>query len=75
MDKFWILTKIQNIILFILILVLLSVSFPNLFSEADFLLSVQILITQFLNVSSPNFIALTKSNCVEINILTLIKKK
>lgn len=34
MDKFWILTKIQNIILFILILVLLSVSFPNLFSAA-----------------------------------------
>lgn len=43
--------------------------------EADFLLSAQILITQFLNVSSPNFIALTKSNCVEINTLTLIKKK
>lgn len=42
--------------------------------EADFLLSAQILITQFLNVSSPNFIALTKSNCVEINTLTLIKK-
>lgn len=41
--------------------------------EADFLLSAQILITQFLNVSSPNFIALTKSNCVEINTLTLIK--
>lgn len=82
MDKFWILTKIQKIILFILILVLLSVSFPNLFSccnikinlEADFLLSAQILITQFLNVSSPNFIALTKSNCVDINTLTLIKK-
>lgn len=34
MDKSWVLTKIQNIILFILILVLLSVNFPNLFSAA-----------------------------------------